>query len=144
MKRMFLGKLLALLILAAVLSGCGGTDGSKGKLAPVTGRVLFKSEGVTAGEIYFLPDEAKGTQGSMASSVLQEDGSFTLTTYGVGDGVRPGSYKATIVLGRRPEKELAKFRSIKTTPLEYEVTENGLTGLEINLDDPPEKDEDKK
>jgi hypothetical protein len=132
-----------LVLSAVVLSGCGGSDGSKGKLAPVSGRVLFKDEGVSAGEIYFMPDEAKGTHGALASSALQEDGSFTLATNEVGTGVRPGSYKVTILLGRRPEKELKKFRDVKTTPLTYDVTEEGLTDLLITLDDPEKGETDK-
>jgi len=134
------GKVVPLLILfVVVLCGCSGSDGSKSRLAPVSGRVLFKDEGVTAGEIYFMPNLEKGTQGDMASALLQEDGSFTMETYKVGKGVQPGSYKVTIVLGRRPEKELVKFRDIKTTPLTKEVPEEGLSNLVIKLDDYPDK-----
>jgi hypothetical protein len=128
-----------LTLLAVVLCGCGGSDGSKGKLAPVTGRVLFKGEGVTAAEIFFHPDQSRGNEGLLGTSVLQEDGSFTITTEGIGTGVRPGAYKVTLGLSRRPEKELNKFRNVKTTPLKYDVPEGGLTDLEIVLDQADEK-----
>jgi hypothetical protein len=133
-----------LLLLVALLVGCGGSDGGKGKLAPVKGRVLFKNEGVTAASIFFMPDAAKGNQGPMGSSMLQEDGSFTITTLDIGPGLRPGAYKVKLDLGRRPEKELAKFRDVKTTPLSYEVTENGLPDLVIVLDDKDKNDKDKE
>ncbi|MGH7173217.1 MAG: hypothetical protein ACRELF_13085, partial [Gemmataceae bacterium] len=74
-----------------------------------------------------------GNEGSMASSVLQVDGSFTLTTHPHGDGVIPGAYKVTLALGRRPEKELNKYRRVETTTLEYTVPAEGLPDLLIEL-----------
>ena len=59
------------LLMLAFLCGCGGSDGRGAKLAPVKGRVIFKNEGVTAANIYFMPDAAKGNNGSMASAVLE-------------------------------------------------------------------------
>jgi len=40
----------------------------------------------------------------------------------------------TLGLGRRPEKELAKFRSLQTTPLSIEVPEQGLRDIVVDLD----------
>lgn len=122
-----------LLLLPLALAGCEGGNGAVAKLAPVKGRVTFKDQGVTAAEIYFLPDADKGNEGKMASSLLQVDGSFTMTTQGQGDGVIPGAYKVTLTLGRRPEKELDKYKNVKTTPLEYTVPPEGLTDLQIEL-----------
>ena len=116
----------------ALLVGCGSSDGGGAKLAPVTGRVIFKNEGVTAANIYFRPDAEKGNRGEMASAILQEDGSFTMTTYPK-DGVVPGSYKVTFDLGRRTEKELQPYRSEKTTPLSIDVPEEGVEGIIFEL-----------
>ena len=127
------GKVTGLVFLLALLSGCGGSDGRGGKLAPVSGRVLYKGQAVTAASIYFLPDADRGNNGSMGSAILQEDGSFTVTTYPKGDGVAPGSYKVTLDLGRRPEKELDKYRKVETTPLKVDVPEEGVTDLEWDL-----------
>lgn len=113
------------------LTGCQGN--AKPKLAPVKGRVVFQDKAVTAADIYFMPDASKGNEGAMASSVLQLDGSFTLTTHPHGDGVMPGAYKAILSLGRRPEKELNKYRRVETTPLEFQVPAEGLTDLLIEL-----------
>jgi hypothetical protein len=134
----------AAVLLACVLSGCGGSDGARARVVPVKGRVLFKDEGMTAGEIFFLGDEKKGTQGVMAQAVLQEDGSFTMETYKAGTGVPPGNYKVTISSGRRPEKELVKFRNVKTTPLEIEVPDAGLPNLVLRLEEYPDKGEAKE
>ena len=76
-------------LLLAILVGLSGCS----KLAPVTGRVLYKNEGVTAGAIYLIPDGTKGNQGSGGSSLLQLDGSFNITNPEEGRGavgVRPG------------------------------------------------------
>jgi hypothetical protein len=119
-------------LLLVCLAGCRGS--SRPHLAPVKGRVLFKDEPVTAADIFFIPDASRGNEGSLASSVLQEDGSFTLTTHPHGDGVMPGAYKVTLSLGRRPEKELNKYRQVQTTPLEYTVPAEGLPDLVIKLE----------
>jgi hypothetical protein len=119
-------------LLLVCLAGCRGS--SRPQLAPVKGRVVFKDKAVTAADIYFHPDASRGNEGSLASSVLQEDGSFTLTTHPHGDGVMPGAYKVTLSLGRRPEKELDKYRKVETTPLEYNVPAEGLPDLLIKLE----------
>ena len=125
--------ILSLIALLAVgLAGCRANP--KPKLAPVKGRVVFQDQAVTAADIYFIPDASKGNEGSMASSVLQEDGSFTLSTHPLGDGAMPGAYKVMLSLGRRPEKELNKYRRVETTPLEYTVPAEGLTDLLIKLE----------
>jgi hypothetical protein len=116
---------------AFLLAGCRGEP--LAKLAPVRGKVVFKNKPVSAAEIYFLPDGSKGNQGSMATSVLQEDGSFTMITYPDRPGVMPGAYKVTLGLGRRPEKELDKYKTVEKTPLEYKVPDGGLTDLVIEL-----------
>src|SRR5262245_58185960 len=118
---------------AVFVLGCAGGSDGKAKLAPVTGRVLFEKEPVTAAEIYFMPDASKGNQGKMASSMLQLDGSFTMVTTPGGDGVMPGAYKVVLSLGRRPQKALDKYRAVEKTPLEFTVPEEGLKGLVIEL-----------
>jgi len=123
------------LVLGLVLCGC--SDGPQAKLSPVNGRVTFKDQAVTAAEIYLNPDAKKGNQGDLGSAVLQEDGTFSITTYhpkGPRPGVAPGSYKVTLGLGRRAEKELTKFRTVQTTPLTIEVPEEGLQNVVVDLD----------
>jgi hypothetical protein len=47
--------------------------------------------------------------------------------------VVPGAYKVTLILGRRPEKELEKYRDARTTPLSVDVPEGGLRDHLIEL-----------
>jgi hypothetical protein len=117
----------------AFLCGCASSDGKGPKLAQVTGRVTFKNEAVTAASIYFMPDTEKGNRGDMATAIIQADGSFTMETYPKGTGVIPGAYKVKFDLGRRPEKELDKYRDVKTTPLSIDVPEQGIKDYVIEL-----------
>ena len=123
--RTFIPQIAIGLLCVLPLCGCS-SDGGGPKLAAVTGRVIYKNEGVTAASIYFMPDKEKGNHGEMATSLLKEDGSFTMETYPKGNGVIPGWYKVTFDLGRRNEQDLQKFRNVKTTPISIEVTEKGL------------------
>jgi hypothetical protein len=125
--------LLAGIVFLALLSGCHSSDGSGPKLAPVTGRVIFKNEAVTAASIFFIPDAEKGNRGEMATAILQLDGSFTMETYPKGTGVIPGAYKIKLDLGRRQEKELQPYRDVRTTPLSIDVPEQGIEGYVIEL-----------
>jgi hypothetical protein len=122
-----------LILFLMLLPGCTTSDGSGPKLAPVTGRVIFKNEAVTAASIYFIPDAEKGNRGEMATAILQTDGTFTMETYPKGSGVIPGAYKIKLDLGRRPEKELMPYRDVKTTPLTIDVPEQGIEGYVIEL-----------
>jgi hypothetical protein len=128
------GLAAGLLLLLVFVCGCG-SDG-RTKLAPVKGRVVYKDQGVTAAEIYFLPDAEKGNQGTMASAILQEDGSFEMVTHPDRKGVAPGAYKVTFGLGRRQEKELDKYRKAETTPYRVEVPEEGLPNKVFDLSHP--------
>ncbi len=129
----FIGVVSAGMLAAFMVTGCSSSDGAGPKLAPVTGRVTFKNEAVTASNLYFLPDAEKGNRGEMATAILQADGSFVMETYPKGKGVVPGAYKITLDLGRRSEKELKPYRDVKTTPLSVEVPEQGLENYTIEL-----------
>lgn len=114
------------------ICGCSGV-----KLSPVTGKVLYKNEGVTAGSIFFLPDESKGNKGSGGSSVLQLDGSFTIANPEEGKtsrGVRPGWYKVTIRCAHR-EPEFSSLTDVKTTPFSFNVPDEGIKDLIIKVDE---------
>ncbi len=79
-------------IIAGSLAGCG--DEGNGVLVPVTGKVTYKGQPLTRGEVNFIPEQA-GSRG--ARGTIGEDGHFTLSSYGVNDGAHPGKYKVTIV-----------------------------------------------
>lgn len=117
-----------LLLGTLTLVGCGGV-----RLAPVDGKVLFDGQPVTAASIYFMPDTTRSPDAKMAVAVLQLDGSFVMLTHPDGRGVIPGWYRVILSLGRRPEKELDKYRTVEKTPLEFQVPASGLRDVRIEL-----------
>jgi hypothetical protein len=74
------------------LAGCGGNG-----TYPVTGRIVYEDDGSPIRElegqtIYFdAHGIAKGSRGTLTA-----DGTFTLTTPGVGSGAFPGKYKVSL------------------------------------------------
>lgn len=123
-----------LLVIAAALmpalAGCGGGP----KLVAVKGKVLYQDgRPVTAASVCFIPDASKEGNGLLATSLLAEDGSFTLRTHPHGDGAIVGPYKATISLGRGTPRHLAKYTREKDTPFHIDVPPQGLTDLDLTL-----------
>jgi len=118
--------MLGLWTLAISLSlGC-----SRGPEPPymvsVTGKVLSNGQPVTAGAIYFHPDETNSFQADKPSSLLQLDGQFTMKTYPFGEGVSPGEYKVTLSPELASRLKKAKYALPSQTPWTIEVTHQGV------------------
>lgn len=81
----------AFLMLPAVLIliGCGDN------VAPVKGTVKYKGEAVKGGTITFSPISDRKDPGKGASGKVGDDGTFTLSTHGTGDGAIVGKHKIT-------------------------------------------------
>jgi hypothetical protein len=89
---------LAVVFSIAVL-GCGGNSGDL-STAPVKGKVTHNGQPVTGGSVIFSPIAAsagtKPTQtGKSGVGNVGNDGSFTLSTYGNGDGAVVGKHRVT-------------------------------------------------
>lgn len=126
-RRSCLGMMAALVLAWA---GCGGGP----KLVPVNGRVEYgDGRPVTAASICFIPDAEKGNTGQLATSLLAEDGAFTLRTYPHGDGAMIGPYKVTISLGRGTSRKLAKYTRQNDTPFRIDVPPEGIADLVLTL-----------
>ncbi len=76
-----------------VLASCGGSDDGLGKRYPVSGQVTYNGKPLEKGEISFIPEDAKKNAGA---SGRIENGTYSLSTGGEGDGAQVGSYKVTI------------------------------------------------
>ena len=88
-----LGLTGALLVLAAA-AGCGG----KRTIVPVSGRVTLEGAAVAQVRIAFMPTESgEGSPIRPASSGLDSDGRYKLSTFEPGDGAIPGEYDVVIV-----------------------------------------------
>ena len=76
-----------------VLASCGGSDDGLGKRYPVSGKVTYNGQPLEKGVISFIPEDAKKNAG--ASGQI-ENGAYTLSTGGEGDGAQAGNYKVTV------------------------------------------------
>ena len=115
-----------------LLSGCSSSEVTAPKLVPVTGRVIYKNQAITAATIFFIPDHERGNRGEMAKAILGQDGSFEMESQR-GKGVMPGSYKIKFDLGKRQEKDLQPYRDVKSSPLAIDVPEEGKENFVIDL-----------
>ncbi len=111
-----------------LLSGCGEKPPL---LVPVTGTVTKDGTGVTAGSIFFHPDDANSYLKDTPSSLLQTDGGFTMKTFPFGDGVPPGKYKVT--LGPEVANRIGrpKLGRLETTTWSIDVPESGIDGYQF-------------
>ena len=78
---------LALIFVVTVL-GCGS---GRPEVAKVHGRVTVGGKPVTTGRIQFWPESGRAAQGQ-----IEEDGTYTLTTFDPGDGAVLGKHTVTI------------------------------------------------
>jgi len=84
---------LALLAVCGVIAMAScGTDDGLGKRYPVSGTVTYNGNPLEKGGISFVSDDPKG----IGASGTIENGSYTLSTGGGGDGARAGKYKVTV------------------------------------------------
>lgn len=82
-----------LLVSAMAAGGCGSPAG----LVPVSGKVLYHGQPAAGAVVYFHRQATPGTEsGPIPSGVVEDDGSFTLTTDGIGGGARPGKYSVLV------------------------------------------------
>jgi hypothetical protein len=132
-----------LLFASLVLTGCGtGTP----PLVAVTGHVSYHGQPLPGGVIVFAPDSAKGSNGPVASAVIQPDGSFTLRTAD-SPGAAVGWHRVTVVCVSDPDPDVTgsryavpvslipeKYRSADLSGLSREVRGGQTNEINLNLD----------
>lgn len=85
---------LACVASIAVCLGCGG-GGDQKKTAKVTGAVTYGGNPVTGGSLTFAPKAEGSTPGKTGTGAIGEDGTYTVSTYGNGDGAVIGEHTIT-------------------------------------------------
>ena len=75
-------------LVAFLIGGCGP---QQLPVAPVKGQIFYQGKPMEFGSVMFQP-----TAGPPARGVIQPDGTFELSTYGVNDGVVVGTHKIRI------------------------------------------------
>jgi hypothetical protein len=119
-------------------SGCGG------RTASVQGRVKFKDGSDVASlanyEIAFEHEESK----TSATGQIGPDGTFTVSTFGSGDGALPGKHKVIITPPTSPDPDKppqksklpAKYENFDSSDLFVEI-KPGRNPVELELDKSP-------
>lgn len=95
--------------------GCGpGAGPESSTLVPAKGKVTYKSQPLTQGDITFEPTDA----GRAANGSIQPDGTFVLTTFKQGDGVVAGTHRVSVTGNN---KVPTKYRNSSSSKTEVEV-----------------------
>jgi hypothetical protein len=77
-----------------VLAGCGSDNTAQQKpVHPVRGQVFFGGKAAAGAFVEFVPvQESPNSADPRPRGTVNDDGSFTLSTYGVNDGAPAGDY----------------------------------------------------
>jgi hypothetical protein len=122
---------IGLAFLACLITSCGEKGPPRKATYPVTGEVIV--DGKPAGSVQVTLTDVKGMDKDMptASTAMTDDnGKFSLSTYGLADGVPEGDYAVTFMWGKLnlfsmqyggPDKLNNKYNDPKTTPFKIKV-----------------------
>jgi len=136
------GWLVAKLLLGAAL-GCGGD----GRVHPVQGHVrAADGRRATFGVVELTADAG----GHVAAGVIQEDGTFRLSTFRAGDGAVAGRHRVIVVqvvntehvpleLHRHVLDVHPRHSRYETSGLEFIVEPGGKNYLELVVDEAPQR-----
>lgn len=136
-----------LICFSIVFLGAGCSGPSQLETAPVKGTVTYKGKPLKFGNVSFRPEA-----GSPSTGRIQEDGTFTLSTYGDGDGAIVGTNQVSITATERdagqekevdPNTELtvskslipSKYTSFSTSELTAEVKAGDVNEFNFELKD---------
>jgi len=129
--------------LAVCILGCGGPEPPEA-VYPVTGKVFYRGKPAVGAMVAFHKVGSDPNSGQPSGEV-QEDGTFTLTSYRPDDGAASGEYQVTIswrdAVGGSlsdpdygPEKLPKKYQASETSGLTVSVAagSNDLAPFQIN------------
>ena len=138
---------LAFLLLAAI-SLLGGCQSNELEVARVRGVVTLDGIPLEGGTVLFTPQRGRSANGTIGA-----DGSFTLTTYGNGDGAIVGVHQVAVFAGapRRVDRPIdadvpeqnerllvpQRYRDPHRSGLTFEVKSGELNEFELKLTSEP-------
>jgi hypothetical protein len=134
-----IGRRAAVLLLALFLVGCGGP-----RVVNVKGKVTYKGEPVPGANVFFTPDNGRGSMGH-----TDDKGEFILHYERDRDGAMTGTHKVHIAFPQSRGDEVARMKGVKVfkdvdavlkkygdpqkPALTYEITTEGQF-IEVKLD----------
>jgi hypothetical protein len=103
--RSFFRQIVALVVYGTVC--CAGCSQPKYELAPVHGTITLDGIPLSSAKVMFAPVEVgdNPNPGKPAFGLVQNDGSFVLTTYSANDGAVVGEHWVTIVKLHQPRQQ---------------------------------------
>lgn len=72
--------------------GCSGGPDDRPSVVPVTGKITYKGKPVTGAFVNFSSEKSPRP----ANGMTDNDGRFSLTTFGTDDGAIPGEYQVSV------------------------------------------------
>ncbi|QDU77225.1 hypothetical protein Pan97_42870 [Bremerella volcania] len=114
---------VAVLLFAVSSLGLLGCSGNGGATEVVTGTVTFTDGSPVSGGTIIFADTQKN---SSSVGYIQEDGTYTLGTFGESDGAPQGNYKVTVIGSSDYGKSSpisSKFANQDQTPLTAKVVD---------------------
>jgi hypothetical protein len=106
------------LVVASAI-GAGGC-GSPAGLVPVSGKVLYRGEPAAGAVVYFHRQAEPGSANDpIPYGIVEDDGRYSLSTDGLGNGARPGTYTVLVEWrdgkgdGVTPVKTNSKVKLVK-------------------------------
>src|SRR4051812_41068059 len=116
-----------LVLVGSLVIGSWCLAGCSARLQPVRGKVTLADGKPAAGSQVVFESDREGKKISARGDV-QEDGSYSLSTFQPGDGVPPGKYKAQVnpppmvnAEGPYVSPFNTKYSNFQTSGLEFEV-----------------------
>ena len=107
------------LLFAAGLAGCGEAAKPWEIVVPASGKVTFEGKPVDGAELTLTPVSAEVPATVRPSAKCGADGSFTLGTYGTGDGAPAGEYKVSAVWFKLVNSGGSMVRGDNALPAKY-------------------------
>jgi uncharacterized GH25 family protein len=114
-------RILSLLIVVAMVSGCGGPQ-----MAPVKGHVTFDGQPVKEAQITFSPMGVDGQKetGKPGTGFTDDEGNFDISTFKNYDGALVGTHNVLVVLD---DTNPAKCKRTKNVTLEVKAGSNSFS-----------------
>lgn len=123
--------IVPVVLIAVAVAGCSRND--LPELAPVTGKVTLDGTPIKTGLISFVPDSARGTDGTPGIGNIDESGAYRVTTLDA-DGAQVGFHKvrAYVLEGGVPAIP-ERYLDPETSGLAFEVKANQENVFDVEL-----------
>ncbi|MCA9229839.1 MAG: hypothetical protein KDA57_04250 [Planctomycetales bacterium] len=125
LRRLFPSGCLLFVILVLSALGCGDSKG----LVPVEGVVLIEGAPMPGGKILLTPYG----KGKPSAGMIQADGTFSLSTYSMNDGAKPGQHRVLVIDDTKIEENQPRITWEPPKDFVIEVAANEDNSLKIEV-----------